>query len=232
VRSSNSVAKGASLYKSQKSYEIRVSPNSTNAFQNFLIAHELGHYLIEREFSRKPLDKNEYWKHEELCDAFARNIILSEQYMCNKVQKVKLTPEKLMALSVAISKEKEVTWATAAFRITDFSPNVAFFQINHISKNNNPLFKVKVSTHTKNKKAIHAEFSEDSEFGLFLRKLNESSIIEHNLIGNPIVARKCPFLKNASKGFVSKVTDDVFRLTLIFENHYNSLPMHSLLELT
>jgi hypothetical protein len=51
------------------------------SFERFCIAHELAHYLLILGFSATPRDENEYWKHEELCDDFARHLLVPARHL-------------------------------------------------------------------------------------------------------------------------------------------------------
>jgi hypothetical protein len=53
---------------------------SGDAFERFCIAHELGHYLVFKDFGVLPTPGNEYWKHEDLCERFARAILITSPW--------------------------------------------------------------------------------------------------------------------------------------------------------
>src|SRR5262245_51088561 len=69
----------AGVVKGLHGSEIRLAERAgTDAWQRFLIAHELGHIILERECAPPPMGQGEYWRHEELCDSFAALLLVPD----------------------------------------------------------------------------------------------------------------------------------------------------------
>lgn len=116
-------------------------PNGSESWERYVVAHELGHYVLHRARHGKPLGKSEYWIHEELCDSFARWLLLPqkalEKWFSRRLESLPhISPEVWARSSLAMSKELQgaarVPWSIAATRISEYSERIAFLGIrNH-----------------------------------------------------------------------------------------------------
>jgi Zn-dependent peptidase ImmA (M78 family) len=51
------------------------------SFERFCVAHELAHYLLFKLYKAKPISQNEYWRHEKICDEFARHLLILDKHL-------------------------------------------------------------------------------------------------------------------------------------------------------
>src|SRR2546427_1575479 len=109
-----------------------------DSWDRYLVAHELGHFVLHRARHGKPLGKSEYWLQEELCDSFARWLLLPqkaiEKWSSTKAQSFRHTPvENLVLPALELSSELQrtahVPWEIAATRLSECSPNIGFLTI-------------------------------------------------------------------------------------------------------
>lgn len=112
--------------------------NRSEPWERYVVAHELGHYVLHRARHGKPLGKSEYWIHEELCDCFARWLLLPEKAMDKSFARKlavlpQLSPEASARCLLGISKELQtaarVPWSIAAMRLTEYSEHFAFLSV-------------------------------------------------------------------------------------------------------
>lgn len=96
--------------------------------ERFHVAHEIGHIILEREHSIVPLGASEYWQHEELCDAFASHLLVSDvllkETLCTKPR----NPEELLQAVDIVVKDAAAPWRIAAARVSQFLPSTALFK--------------------------------------------------------------------------------------------------------
>jgi Zn-dependent peptidase ImmA (M78 family) len=64
-----------------------------DGYERFLIAHEVGHYILTRKLNALSLNKKDYWKHEWVCDFFARCVLLPEADVKKHLQQIKDTSD-------------------------------------------------------------------------------------------------------------------------------------------
>jgi IrrE N-terminal-like domain len=112
--------------------------NRSEPWERYVVAHELGHYVLHRARQGKPLGKSEYWIHEELCDCFARWLLLPQKAIDKSFARKlavlpHLSPEASARCLLAISKELQaaarVPWSIAAMRLTEYSEHFAFLSV-------------------------------------------------------------------------------------------------------
>jgi Zn-dependent peptidase ImmA (M78 family) len=108
------------------------------SWDRYLVAHELGHFVLHCARHGKPLGKSEYWLQEELCDSFARWLLLPqkaiEKWSSAKVQAFRHSPKKDFVLSALESSSElertaHVPWAIAATRLSECLPNLGFLSV-------------------------------------------------------------------------------------------------------
>jgi hypothetical protein len=112
------------------------------SWERFIIAHELGHIVLDRTCDSRPLGKSEYWQHEELCDTFARWLLLPS-WVSKVVAGSRRTPSQRLNLCQHLKHTADVPWRAAAFRISEWDPTTRFLLL---QKKDNRGFKVAMST--------------------------------------------------------------------------------------
>src|SRR5262245_46680781 len=78
----------ALLVKKGATFRIKLPQSDSSQLsrlERFLVAHELGHVVISRDVGVAPFGKSEYWQHEELCDSFARHLLLPNSVVVPRI---------------------------------------------------------------------------------------------------------------------------------------------------
>lgn len=89
-------------------------------WDRFCAAHELGHFFLISEYGWIPADKDAYWQTEELCDYFARELLIPQKYL----KDVTAASLKLLLRDCdALSEKSLVPWNQVARRISEASRN-------------------------------------------------------------------------------------------------------------
>jgi hypothetical protein len=96
-------------------------------YERFCIAHEIAHLLLFRELDAKPQDGSEYWRFEELCDDFARKLLIPEGMV--KSHLGQRDPISALKVSFTLTRVSRVPWIHAARRISEFQPDVYFLRL-------------------------------------------------------------------------------------------------------
>lgn len=96
-----------------------------NNFIRYLIAHEVGHYLLDVEFNTSPA-RHEYWQHELLSDYFARALLIPQIWLEKKIINIPVEGNSISGLGRHIINHCNVTWQTSVSRIADYFFNIDF----------------------------------------------------------------------------------------------------------
>jgi len=110
------------------------APEKYTPWERFLIAHELGHLVLHHRSVPKPQGPGEYWKTEQLCDAFARWLLIPESRFGELGKRAANTAAQRLNFVRYLESKTEVNWAAAAMRVTDWHPNVIFLQLRRESE--------------------------------------------------------------------------------------------------
>lgn len=94
-----------------------------------MIAHELGHFILERHCGVRPLGTSEYWRHEQLANNFAAMLLVPDHIVRANISHEYRSPE-LMTLTRKMAAKARVMWITVGHRISRFDPRASFFNIN------------------------------------------------------------------------------------------------------
>lgn len=110
-------------------------------FERFCVAHELAHYLLFMGFKVSPEDKEEYWLHEELCDDFARHLLMPMgrvEWLCDPGM------IKADALSACddLAVRARVPWTQAGLRISGVQDRLLFSRIRRITPSSFEVFSI------------------------------------------------------------------------------------------
>jgi Zn-dependent peptidase ImmA (M78 family) len=170
-----------------------------------LVAHELGHYVLQQASVPQPLGEKEYWQHENLCNEFARRLLVPESCVCGFQNAFENVPEAKLNLALHIERRAKVPWAVAAYRVAEANPNFAFLGL--VSKEGR--LKVSIST-LPQKKEIGRLIDSESDLRRALGAISKYRIAEtlnvRYLTGLPTLA------KAAISAAVVKTSPSEFRI--------------------
>jgi hypothetical protein len=159
----------------------RYDQSSQESWERYVVAHELGHYVLFRERLGKPLGSSEYWIQEELCDSFARWLLLPQKAIENLYRTRELvvgrsSPERASEVALELAREIKrigrVPWHIAANRISDRLEGIGFMTIR---AHNNDRLRVVVSTLPR-RKEIGRFVSKSSGFGQVLDQQRKAQV--------------------------------------------------------
>lgn len=106
------------------------SGTALSPWERFLVAHELGHLVLHRYGIARPKTPNQYWKTEELCDAFARALLLPERLAVLPLREQGYERiVKYFQIAQEFRKTAHVDWATAVARLADWDNRVSFLRL-------------------------------------------------------------------------------------------------------
>lgn len=200
IRTSNVDFKRALLVKDVGGYQIKLLQKKLNSsvytpFEEFLIAHEIGHLLLERKYSVRPHRTKEYWEFEDLCDYFARMLLLPEGYIRGKINDSKTEPKDLLELSNQISEDAQVYWPVAAHRLAEIFPNCGFFRAEHnVAASVGRHFRIDMTT-LENNKEFGRKFWLENEIGrnfVSMTKNGDVISLEQSIFKRPDVVKTFP----------------------------------------
>jgi hypothetical protein len=163
--------KRAFLVESSQAVEIVLPPtdlegNELSTWDRFLVAHELGHFLLSQLKVPKPLGAREYWRIEGLCDMFARRLLLPASEVSTAVFASGNSAVGLLGATLNLRKRWAVPWAVAAHEVTGSVGLVHFFNFIAVADR----FRVKTST-SPNRRGINRMIPASSSLGSLLRDL-------------------------------------------------------------
>lgn len=84
----------------------------------FTVAHEIGHFLIDRATSYRPATKSDYWKLEALCDAFAGTVLLPDVCMPTLETSGAVSPVQLLSALGNLTKQGGLSLEATARRLS------------------------------------------------------------------------------------------------------------------
>jgi Zn-dependent peptidase ImmA (M78 family) len=97
--------------------------------ERFQIAHELAHYLLISRGHAGPTDKSSYWRVEDVCDEFARRILLPKKPLLDDLQVTNLDLRDLLQQSVPLTYRYGVPWQQLTMRVTEILGNIHFLRL-------------------------------------------------------------------------------------------------------
>jgi hypothetical protein len=149
------------------------STDSLTSWERFLVAHELGHFIMQRASIPKPLGKSEYWEQEHLCNAFARWLLVPESCVRGFQQAFENAPQAKLNLALHIERRAKVPWAVAAYRVAESNPNFVFLGLTYSKER----LKVNVST-LPQKKEIGRLIDAEAELTQTLSAISQHRIVQ------------------------------------------------------
>ena len=96
-----------------------IEPHKT--WDRFCAAHELGHYVLITEYEWIPREREDYWKTEDLCDDFARELLMPSQLFKKTLQSKEL-PSAYLDMCDRVSRTAMVPWKQVAAKVSDTYP--------------------------------------------------------------------------------------------------------------
>ncbi|MGD0276823.1 MAG: ImmA/IrrE family metallo-endopeptidase [Syntrophales bacterium] len=100
--------------------------SGVQGLQRFFIAHELGHIIL-RKMGVTSFKDSDYWLCEELCNLFARNLLIPDKIVDSFFVKCSLDANSYLRGSFSLAKYAHVNWHTTALRLSSKKPHLLFF---------------------------------------------------------------------------------------------------------
>lgn len=98
----------------------------TLTWDRFCTAHELGHYVLITKYGWNPVERNDYWRTEVMCDYFARQLLIPEFGFRKRPASRARTA---MTWCNSLSRRADVPWIQAAKKISSAHPHLGFFRL-------------------------------------------------------------------------------------------------------
>jgi len=144
-------------------------------WERFLVAHELGHFILYKEHNAKPLGKSEYWKHERLCDSFAHWLLIPAREAHAAATNGGTSAIARLDGSCKLERDARVPWPVAASAISEVDQNSVFFKVADLDSSH---LSVRFST-LPNKKGIHRKVERASLTGKLLLQVQPLPSIQY-----------------------------------------------------
>jgi IrrE N-terminal-like domain len=109
VLRSSSTGHNVVVFRKHKRAEHRLSPS-----ERVTVAHEIGHFIVERELSFRPQRTSEYWELERCCDEFARMLLLPAAAIASLVAEPPRSAAQLLNHVRQLSRKAEVPTGTTS----------------------------------------------------------------------------------------------------------------------
>lgn len=224
VRSPDVGSGRALLIKEKCGYQIKLPQIKTKGdaytlFEEFLIAHEIGHLLLEQKYSVRPTRTKEYWEFEKLCDYFARMLLLPENYISEKLRGLKAEPSTLLELSNQISKDMQVYWPVAAHRLAEIFPDFAIFRATKgEGSSRGKHFKINMTT-LENRKELGRKFWLENEIGRKFEAMTNNGdriFLEQSIFKYPDVVKTFPTFYKGKEGYAYRQNNRDLRFIIKF----------------
>lgn len=88
--------------------------------ERFTLAHELGHYVVDSRYGFRPTTKSYYWQLEQVCDAFAGELLVPEKDLKVSLSAVRpFTPSRLLGSTISLANRTGVSFPVAGRRVVD-----------------------------------------------------------------------------------------------------------------
>lgn len=98
-------------------------------YERFCIAHELAHLLLWRIYRAVPHGSSEYWQFEDICDEFARSLLMPEVEVRHWLAAEPRHATTLLKASYRLANLAKAPWAQSAYRISEIEHRASFFRI-------------------------------------------------------------------------------------------------------
>ena len=110
--------------------KILLSPSGLGSpYERFYIAHELPHLLLWRIYKAVPHGSSEYWQFEDICDEFARTLLMPEVEVRHRLAAEPRHATTMLKASYRLANLAKAPWAQSAYRISELEHRASFFRI-------------------------------------------------------------------------------------------------------
>lgn len=187
--------------------------------ERFCIGHELAHLLLWRMHKAVPHGNSEYWQFEEICDEFARRLLMPESAVRQVLSENGSDAGALLRDSYRLANLAKAPWAQSARRISETEKRVNFFRIKpHKDERLRILFST-VPQQKERRRFIPIGTAFHESMIALLRKPAARAIEGNFLIINAhdLVGAKVPSFANACGGAALKGPRSDIRLAVIVE---------------
>jgi len=110
-----------------------VGAGAISHFERFCVAHELAHYLIFVDFKSRPQTHSEYWQHEDICDDFARRLLIPDVAVDLGSHELPNLETDYLALCNQLAASAMVPWMQAAIRLTERTRTAIYLRCERVS---------------------------------------------------------------------------------------------------
>jgi IrrE N-terminal-like domain len=183
-----------------------------NWWERFVIAHELGHLVLEKHKMPFPAGRAEYWQVETLCDDFAARLLIPEHAARGVLRHDPQTPAQWLTLSSMLARRAEVPWLTAAFRLAEINKALAFLRI---ATREDGVLRV-TSTRIGNR-GFRRTIKPDSDLYRFLNKLKPGNRVS-NIPSDLLSGVGSEATSQAIVAGAVRMFDDEYRIVVFIEN--------------
>lgn len=108
----------------------------TTSWGRFCMAHEIAHYFLIREFDLTPRNSREYWKIEEVCDEFARHLLMPDDAVAETFSQRPDGVLGLWRLCAEFARRAQLPWVQVGKRIGDFAEGCGFLRVGTTEEGN------------------------------------------------------------------------------------------------
>jgi hypothetical protein len=110
------------LCEQDSRWKIIVNASTSTARQRYTIAHELGHFMVEANVGFFPTNRAAYWMLEDVCQAFAGEVLSPSTLVRDLLASVSQTPTGLLDAIPALIERTDLSLEAAARRLIDAAP--------------------------------------------------------------------------------------------------------------
>lgn len=163
--------KGAIIYLPSKDRPIE----GLTPFERFLVAHEIGHFVLLRACNAGPRGEGAYWKLERLCDDFASKLLLPDTIVTRWTAVHGRPGFDRLGRTWELAYKAAIPWETVALRLAKLVSDSAFFTL-RIEEKGPPELRGKVSfSSLRNRLGLGKVLKADHRLGLTTGASIESS---------------------------------------------------------
>lgn len=143
-----------------------------SANERYMIAHEIGHFVLTYLCAASPLGESEYWQFENLCNSFARQLLIPENILDGLPSSI-TSPKEAMGIASNLANKAYVPWMTSAWRLTERYTKFVFFYVT-VKRNRLGLLCMRVTASTLPRKQLqHKILDTQVGLGLALKSLTQ-----------------------------------------------------------
>lgn len=107
---------------------LAAEPWQNSKFERLCIAHELAHFFLLKRYNLSPQTNSEYWQHEDLCDDFARHVLLPGAFLASRVEGIPRKLSAYLTLCDELEGIAKLPWIHVGIRIGELGHGIAYFK--------------------------------------------------------------------------------------------------------